>query len=585
LNSASVQNTGYCALFPSERIVSLARAKNLLDRVLSESETTVTSIGNEFQILAREVDALLSLAAAALESIDEGGIETIPSKVQCLVKASDQLIQKRFESTSTILDVVKDEQRLLERLSYLNAGNRSIARETRMLGLLTSIEAAHLGRAGAQFHHLAGELRSFADSVTYSSAELDGHARGRQQAIQESQHKLASALPRIRAEFDRLDATFEQALSDVRLSVSELAACPERFHGCVESVAGQIAGVVSAIQSHDITRQQAEHVRDGLEAISMVVHEDSSALNLPKIATRLTVQIFQLKNIQESMGAWASKIDACLVSILGVSSSELSGIGPLVLRQEKTLSSQLIRIKDLEQECGKDREEVQGALSGLSHLMKMIADHLRNSRLIRDRMQLLSFNSIIRSNNLGSEAAVMLEISKNISRVSGDWNEMTDRSEETMEEVLGLVGQAEEGMKGVSRGGDDGLDLAQDEIKCALRNLKAAAEGAAAGALQITDLTSSLYDKIESIRLGTHLLNGLVDTIGEALGQIEGVRYEIEAENPGIRAQLNDRVELENEYSARYTTEIERLILRAALFGDPVTAPQTVTEGNEVELF
>src|SRR5579863_8850207 len=531
-------------------IASLARAKCLLDRMLSESEITITSIGSEFQILAREVDALLSVAASALESIDKGSIETIPTKVKRLVTTSDRFIQKRFEATSAILDVVKDEQKLLERLSQLNAGNRRIARETRMLGLLTSIESGRLGESGSKFQYLAGELRGFAETVTHSSTELDGHAGGRRRAIQKSQHKLASALPCIRSEFEGIEAMFEQALSEVRLSVNELAACPERLHCCVESVASQIEGVVSAIQSHDITRQQAEHVCDGLETISLAAQEDSPPWDRPEVATRLSIQVLQLKNIKESMAAWASQIDACLGNIAGVSSSELASIGPLVIQQEQGLSSQLIRIKDLEHECEKDGGEVESALSGLSSLIEMIADHLKSSRQIRERMQLLSFNSIIEANSLGSEAVVMLEISKNVTRVSRVWSEMTDRSEATMEEILNLVGLAEAGMKALCQRDDDGLDCAQVEIKEALRNLKATAEAVVGSAMQITDLTSSLYDKIEGIRVNTHLLNGFVKTIEEALEQVESVHHEIEAESPGIGAQLNNRVELESEYSA-----------------------------------
>ncbi len=566
-------------------IASLGRAKCLLDRMLSESETTVSSIGSEFRVLAREVDALLSVAASALESIDKGSIETIPAKVQRLVTASDRFIQKRFEATSAILDVVKDEQKLLDRLSYLNAGNRRIARETRMLGLLTSIESARLGESGSNFQYLAAELRGFAETVTHSSTELDGHAGGRRRAIQESQHKLASALPRIRSEFERLEAMFDQALSEVRLSVKELAACPERLHCCVESVASQIAGVVSAIQSHDITRQQVEHVCDGLDTISLAAQMDSPQWDPPEVATRLSIQVLQLKNIKESMAAWASQIDACLGSIAGVSSSGLATIGTLVVQQEQGLSSQLIRIKNLEYECEKDGGEVESALAGLSGLIEMIADHLKSSRQIRERMQLLSFNSIIEANSLGSEAIVMLEISKNITRVSRVWSETTDRSEATMEEILNLVGQAEDGMKALCQRDDDGLDCTQIEIKNALRNLKTTAESVAGSATRITDLTSLLYDKIEGIRVNTHLLNGFVRSIEEALEKVESVYREFEAESPGIGAQLNNRIELENEYSARYTTEIERLILRAALFGDPLPAAQAVTEGNEVELF
>lgn len=572
-------------MFTSERIVTLARAKELLNGMLSESEKTITSIGNEFQQLAREVDVLLSMAGATLDSIEEEGVTAIPSKVEGLITASDRFIHQRFETTAAILDVVRNEQKLLVRLSHLNAGNRSIARETRILGLLTSIEAARLGDSGSKFQYLAGQLRSFAETVAQSSTELDGHANGRRSAIQESQRRLAAALPRIRSEFERTQMTFEQALLDVRLSVEELCACPARFHGCVESVASEVAGVVSAIQSHDITRQQTEHVGAALESLSQAFQRDGPALELPKVAVGLTIQILQMKNIQVAIKAWATQIGTCLSSILGVSSSELANIGPLVLRQEQGLSSQLVRIKDLEQECERDSEEVKSALSGLSKLMGMIADYLKKTRSIRDRMQLLSFNSIIEANNLGSEANVMLEISRNITRVSADWAEMTDQSETTMKEILGLVDQAKDGMRALGCGGEDGLKSAQVEIKEVLHNLKAAAEDSARGAMQIAVLTSNLHGKIESIREKARQLNGHVDAMGEALHQIENVRQEIEEENPGIEMQLNGRAEMEQEYSAAYTTEIERHVLHAALFGSPLPEMQAIAEGNDVELF
>ena len=114
--------------------------------MLSESEITITSIGSDFEILARDVDALLSVAASTISQLRT--VQTIPAKVKCLVTASNRFIQKRFEATSAILNVVKDEQKLLERLSQFNAGSRRIARETRMLGLLTSIESARLGESG-----------------------------------------------------------------------------------------------------------------------------------------------------------------------------------------------------------------------------------------------------------------------------------------------------------------------------------------------------------------------------------------------------------------------------------------------------
>ena len=148
-----------------------------------------------------------------------------------------------------------------------------------------------------------------------------------------------------------------------------------------------------------------------------------------------------------------------------------------------------------------------------------------------------------------------------------------------------LIVHAEEEMKALCHGGDDGLEAAQVEIKDVLSKLKGAAEDVSGNASRIAAAVSGLRAKIESIRSEAHLLNQLVDSVAEALEHIECVRREIEAENPGVEMLLTNRAGLEQEYSARYTTEIERQLLRAALFGDPMPAAQAVVAGNDVELF
>ncbi len=566
-------------------ISPIARAKLLLDAMLSESDTIIGSIGDDFQRLAQEIDSLLCLAAATLESMDQAGVTTIPAKVRDLVSASDQFIHRRFAATSAILTAMNEEEKLLHRFSGLNSGIRSVAQETRMLGLLTGIEAARLGPQGMPFQILSRDLRSFAETVADSSMDLASQTSARRTAIKESQRRLTAALPRMRGEFERIDATFATTFSEVTAAVEELSACHSHFHACLATVASQIAGVVCAIQSHDVTRQQAEHVRDVLDTFSTSEPDRDALLELPEAAVGLTIQIFQLRNIKEAMQAWAAQIDACLGALLGVSRSDLAKIGPLVLRQEQFLESHVLRINDLKEECRTHGEEVECALLSLSKLMQMISRSFKTSRVIRDRMHLLSLNSRIEANTSAAEAAVMVEISKNITRVAADWNRITDKSEKTMGEMSNLVVQAQEGMKTLCPGGNDGLDAAQFEIGDILRKLKGAAQSSARSASQIASALSGLQAAIQNARSKAHSINRLIDAVTEALQQIESVRNEMEVKQPGVEMLCASRAQIEREYSARYTTEIERHLLRAALYGERMPAPQVAASGNDVELF
>ena len=104
------------------------------------------------------------------------------------------------------------------------------------------------------------------------------------------------------------------------------------------------------------------------------------------------------------------------------------GIGPVVLVQERELSSQLAHIDRLERESHGYSKRIQGTLGGLSNLMQLVREHLQRSKSIRDRLQLLTFNSIIEASRLGTQAAAILAIAQYIKGVSAEWGEITDRS-------------------------------------------------------------------------------------------------------------------------------------------------------------
>jgi hypothetical protein len=53
---------------------------------------------------------------------------------------------------------------------------------------------------------------------------------------------------------------------------------------------------------------------------------------------------------------------------------------------------------------------------------------------------------------------------------------------------------------------------------------------------------------------------------------------------PHVKEQYND-AEVEQQFSASYTTQAERDVMSAALYGTEVLVPQQCTTGNSVELF
>jgi methyl-accepting chemotaxis protein len=556
---------------------------------MRDSEKEIDTVSREFEDLARHTDAILNLAAGVIGCVEDDSVKSILPKVQSLGAEARKFIQERLRATAGILETVIAEAELLGRLSRLTRGQRAIARETQALSVLTNIEVAHLGQLGTGFQYLAHQLGDFSQSVTEGAKDLACHTDERRASIEETKRMLMVELPRMHQEFARIEVDLENALAAAGSSLAELSRTPAQFRGCVEEIAGQIAGVVAAIQAHDITRQQVEHVREALQLISAKIRgvdncKSEASNELPRISAGLVIQAYQLKSIRETMGDWVSQIRRCMDGILRISSSEVVGTGPVVLEQERELSQQLARIEALEQECRADTAEVDDTLAGLSNLMQLVSEHLEKSKSVRDRLQLLSFNSIVESSRLGTQADAILEISQSIKRISVAWSEITDQSAQAKGEILNLAEQARQGLDVFSQDATGALRAAQAETGAGLENLRTAAGFAAGQAMEIESSIGRLQVKIAAVGITGNRLDACLGHIDTVLQKIEELKRQFVSDYPDA-LDRSDQAEVEAMFSASYTTEIERDVLHAALCGAPLPVVQQNLAGNDVELF
>ena len=578
----------------SVAVDTLQQAEAGIVAVLRDSESAIVAVANGFEELARQSHGVLTVAAEIVTCVEGEGIRTLLPRVESLGDAARQFVHVRLDATAGILESVLAEVKLLDRLAHLTRGQRSIARETQTLSVLTNIEVARLGQLGAGFQYLAHELDQFSQSVTEGMKELAAHTDEHRTEVDQTRRLLAAALPRVQKDFTRIEADLENALAVTRESHSQLEHAPVQFRGTVEEISGQIAGVVAAVQGHDITRQQLEHVHKALTLIKnkMSAVEEAreqggagdAEKELATIVAGLAIQIYQMRSIAETVGDWVAQIGRCIENILRISSSEIVGLGPLVLEQETRLSEQLQRIEQLERECETDSEEVRGTFAGLNKLMQLVGNHVEKSRTVRDRLQLLTFNSIIEASHLGEKADAILEISQSIKRLSLDWSAMTDSSAQSKEEILALVEQAQGGMLAFSEAGSENLREAQAAAREGLENLRGVAACAGQKAEDVETTTAALQSKVSALSAARDRLDASFSAIGVVLRQIEDLRAEVEAESPRSLAHCNKNA-MEELFGSSYTTEIEREVMRAALHGAPLPRMQQNLAGNDCELF
>lgn len=569
-------------------LLTLEMGEGELHATAAIIEREVGAVASAFRSLAGHAATILNLATAVIDGLETAGVSSFLGEVQALGSATQQFIAERLQATTGILETVTSEAKLLGRLPHVASRQTAIAFEIKSLSVLTNIEVAHLGDEGERFQYLARELVDFSRAMIEYTRTLAHQADlcGRQ--IEETRRALAEEVPRLRQELARMGTELRNALVLLNAGLSKLAETPGRFREGVDHIARQIAGVVAAIQTQDITRQQIEHVQEafGLMAGRLQGAENSShalALELPWSYSGLTIQIYQIRVIKTTLAYWTGQIRSCINGIMSASSSEVAAIAPAVLEQEQLVEAQLVHIERLEQESEAYSNKIQSTLGGLSSLLQSVGENLRSSKSIRNRIRLLALNSIVEASHFGGQATVIMAISTSIKDLSALWGEITGESERTVLELTELGKQTNLLMK-VFSATSAGLNEAQVRTRVTLDRLRTAGSIAAGKAREMKAVMGKMQSEVAEAAETGEVFDACLGRVDTVVGAIERVAQQVETECPDVKRQY-DAAAVEHLFSSFYTTELEREVLRAALQGGELPVAQAVLVGNEAELF
>ena len=471
----------------AELILALEQATQELDSLARSTEKEVRAVAAAFEDLSGYADTILNLAGAIVASVEGENVSTVLPRVRNLGMQARSFVGERLEATNGILETVTSEVKLLRQLSLVTRGQRAIALQTQALSVLANMEAARLGAIGVGFQQLARELSSFSKSLNEDTQALSDRTDGRRNLIEDKSGALADELPLLREKMSNTEAVLGRDLAVLDANLTQLSSVPLQFRKWVEEIAQQVTGVVAAVQAHDITRQQIEHVQEAFGIISAGLdgnaRGDGVALEMSRAMSRayagLTIQIYQLRTIKETVASWTAQIRTCMEGILKISASQVVGIGPMVLKQEREVSSQLAHIEMLERESQAYSEKIQHTFGGLASLMQLVGEHLQKSKAVRNCLQLLTFNSIIEATHIGVQARAILAIARSIEGISSEWGDLSDQSARAMGEIQELTEQTNRLMSVFSAASEMGLREAQLQTRTSLEGLRATAVFAA----------------------------------------------------------------------------------------------------------
>lgn len=572
-------------------LAGLAVAHADLTELARSSEVEVQAVSHAFKGLASQTDMILKQAAAIVDCVEEKSMASVFSSVQSLSLTVRDFLGHRLEAVSTIVETLRDEERLLLRLITLTQSQEAISRHLRALSVLTNVEVAHLGSTGGNFQLLAQELSTFSKALARQTLELARDTENRKQTIADTRKELAANLPQLSSAITQTEFDIAKALQVINAGQTQQAGIPEQFRRGAEGTAQQVAGVVAAIQAHDITRQQIEHVQQALQLIASRVAGPSNSWNgepsgddLSAVYAGLSIQICQLKTIDATISNWTSQVRTCMDGIQQLSASEVVAIGPTVLRQEQELSAELAHIEQLQQRSQEYSQRMQSTLRGLSSLVELVNTHLKRTQSIRDRLQILMFNSLIEAQRLGSRGAVVSAIASLIKEVSEEWTVIANQSRLALTEILGLIQRTSAIMEVFSEASCQKLRVDQAETASALDKVRSAAAFVANEAAQMQATTENMHAHLAEVSGTGDRMDACFGRLKAVVGEIESMASDVKKDDESILERCNPS-EVEQWLSPFYTTEVERAVMSAALHGTAMPVVQPSFAGNAAELF
>jgi DNA integrity scanning protein DisA with diadenylate cyclase activity len=483
---------------------------------------------------------------------------------------------------------------------------KKINKVLRMLGTATKIESARMGTGAAGFETLANDVAAMSVQVVEKAANVLEQKRSLTATLQ-------AALLQISGSEAVQSAHVRDTLQQVRRDVQLLDGVHGRCSAGVDLVnrtsremADGISQVVMSMQSHDITRQQIEHVHEALAelvehctrpaaddaAVRQVIQEagdicELQAAQLQHAAAEFNDAVGSICRHLHDVAGGAAGLSHQISDLMGVADEAGSSFLQEMERSLVFVNTTLAESARVNQELARVMERVADKVSEIALFVKEIA-------FIGGEIELIALNAQIKSARAGVEGAALGVLAEAIQRLSAETGELTSA---TSSILLQITTATEQLCSGVDAGSDHVLHDVQemvaevDGLMVHLRRMN--------GTLGRT--STEMHRVVADLGDAIHLAVGSIsvhETIRRVAEEVATVLNTLGAEAQALvpSAVGGSGSERLKKLADRYTMQSERLVhARIAGNGSALAAPvagapsaQSTGDdglGDNVELF
>jgi methyl-accepting chemotaxis protein len=550
--------------------VLLQKVQGGLAGVTTSSEGVFLLVGErlmDLQLKAREL-ANQTTSISELLSSDEGS----PEVLRNLLTAA----QRGYQGDDTVVRI----QEIQENVKAIHQAIQAIdpiANVFQVLGVTTRIESARFD-AGATFVDLAQAVTALSRQIREQIGNISDSAAALLDTTCRAAEEVRSLAQKFRDNLGPLASQTNAELLKIHDRRSQVSQASKRLAERFEGISRAVGDVVTALQSHDIVRQQIEHVLDAFRPLDRLDVSESCVTDIARL------QAAQLNNSQTTFETSIEQIRDALVRIelkIGEVADESARLLGQSSNGDAAFSSNIQSdlggiLVILESNVAADRR-LSITADAVHERVSEISRTIDEARAIGANMQFIALNATIQAVRLGPDGAALRIVAQTIRELAQD----AETRFNTLEDFLNALRDASAALR-KGAGARSSWEVEITQLRPCIEAMTFIQESACRDYTRTIELTAWLKQRIQETiaAFGTQKeCLGVLAATTELLQQLSA-----HAEPAGIAGL--------EPMAAKYTMRSERAVHRATcenvLRKDGSSTPQSplpVPQDDNVEFF
>jgi len=594
-------------IFAGKEAVSTAASDAELGRVSADWATGLGDMAAELRVVAGTTeDEFLAIGGRLQDFYGRGaGISALASEMLGEV-AGDQIslamndlgamldemeryvenARQEIEGSSTTLREILG---LLDQVAGPLSGFKKVNKVLRMLGISTKIESARLGQSAAGFDTLASDVGDLAVQVNDKAGIILNRKEDLARAIEQTLTGVLDSGAQQHEQVLGILVKSRDSLAALTAINARCSSAAASISAVSEEVSRNIGEVVMSMQTHDIVRQQIEHVDQTLSELGGRLVAGSAGADEAALVCEL--QAAQLRHA-------AGELDGAVQAIVGNLRE--------VARKQSGLSQETRGLAGIADQTGggffsemqHDISVVSAALlestkvnSSLCRAMGAVADSVGeiasfvgDIEKIGEEIKLIALNAQIKSAYTGDEGAALGVLAEAIQRLSIDAIDHTTVVSGTLQAIIASTQGLNNGVCAETSTLETEVQGMVASLSSLVELLRGVNETLLRSLSRMDDAVTQLSAEIDQTTAGITVHRKVSQVLEGVVRGLEGITAPARRRAPASGQGAN----LE-ELSRRYTMHSERKIHQSLLATAPAArqGPPPAEDGldDNIEFF